>query len=404
MLASRYQAHRGLSPLAIMEAGFRQELQARGVAEAVIIHLDGEGITTLSLLANFFDDRAQIGPQLIQKVQGLPKPQQQKAILCELWREADSLESLRLSRRVQGLDESDTVDQPLASHIVESLELKFRQIYGFPLSSRERLCDAQLGRLKRELDKKSFTLFDLSKLRTAREQTRTTPSKRTKLTEDLSITLTKSTGSRDITSVPMYLALLEVLMVGGYALIGSFCPGHLQGPAMWCSMQTCRAYITYIRNKVCPMGEPKFSVSAVKQADEEVRAFWAESLRSGLSFDEAFVQTEAKMHVCFLFTTRRDAAEVQSEVKDGGKRDHKRRSHSSSSERVPLKRRKRSASPVKGPKVAATTKNGRAICRLWNLGHGCKGDKCKHDRAHICNYVMKGGKTCGQNHKRVDNH
>ena len=388
-----------------MEAGFRQELQARGIAEAVILVLESEGINTLSLLANYFDDRAQIGPQLIQKVGGLPKPNQQKAILCELWREADSLETLRLSRRVQGLDEAESVDQPLATHIVESLELKFRQIYGFSLSSKERLCDAQLGRLKRELDRKSFTLFDLSKLRTAREQTRTMPSKRTKLSDDLSITLTKGASSRDITSVHMYLALLEILLVGGFALIGSFCPANLQSPAVWCSMETCRSYLTYLRQKVCPLGESRFSVQSVKMADEEVRSFWAESMRAGASLDEAFVANEAKMHVCFLFTTRRDAAEAQQDVRGDSKRERsRRRGRSSSSERAPLKRRMRSTSPQKSGRIAAATKSGRAICRLWNLGKACKGDKCKKGRAHVCNHILRNGSACEKNHKRVDSH
>ena len=42
---------------------------------------------------------------------------------------------------------------------------------------------------------------------------------------------------------------------------------------------------------------------------------------------------------------------------------------------------------------ASTMKGGKRICLAYNLGN-CKGDKCPHDKLHVCNVVDQ-GRVCG---------
>ena len=379
-----------------MEASFKQELTARGLPAQVIQFLEDEEVISPSRLANFFDHRDDIKKTLENRLSGTPRLQVAKAVLTELWREADQFETLRLQRKSQGLEEIDSTDSPIPQHVLESLEAKFKAQYKFSLTARERLADTQLGRLKREIDKKSFAVFRVDKLKTAREAEKIVPTRQSKVTDEITI-VTKSTGStRDIPTVNVYLALLEILLIGGYVLIGSFTPAHLQPPACWASMEVCRTYLQYLRHKLCPLGEPRFSVAALRQADEDTRAMWAESMRSGMSLDEAFHVNEAKMHVLFLFTSKRDAQDAKKDQEEQIETPKgRKRARYSEEESPPRKARKVAFSQESSPK--------KAKCVLWNRGR-CEERMCPNGRKHVCNFVDKKGNECNKQHRSCDYH
>jgi len=373
-----------------MDKAFLSELQDRGVPTVVIDYLQAQQVHSLSRFANYIDSRDEIVPLIMDKV-GI-SDRSVKAILTELWREADHTEVLRLQRRASGVGEDDLED-PLPMHVTDSLMQRFEQRYNYRPGLRDLLCEPLLGRLKREIDRKSHTLITIDRVRTAREASRSVSGKRLKVAETLHLEFSASgisKGPRDVDTSWLYVHLLEILLTG-HVMTGTFIDA---GGKMFATLQTCRDYLSFVKSKALPIVGSAPPLSAVRLADEETRSLWAEQMRSGSSFDEAVLSTEGKMTAFWLFAHRLESAEARQLVENDTQPAPRRP--------AALPQRNSSA-PAAAKRVAELTSSGKEICKLWNLGK-CA-DKCKAGRMHICNFLLKGGKACGAtSHRRCDAH
>ena len=369
-----------------MDPAWRQELQDRGLPAEVVTFFENEGITTAARFANYLDSRDEVMPVIVSKLHNVPNPRSIKGALTELWREVDHAESLRLQRKAQGLKQDDLED-PLPDHVGEGLRQRFLERYRFSLSLNESLCEPIVGRVKREIDRKCHTLISVDRCRSARESARDSAGKHLKVGASVSLhfdTTGSSKGPRTVPSVMVYLQLLELLLVGGYAFVGNFL--YASSNTIFCSMQVVRDYLSFVRAKVAPLTGQLQPLSALRRADEDTRTLWAEAMREGKSFDEAVKSCEAKVAALWLFAHPADVTSAQALV---------------DLDPSP-KRRKREEDP-NAPKVASVDSSGKSLCRLWNDGK-CNPQSCKHGRQHSCNYLTKAGVACGQPHRRCEHH
>ena len=151
-----------------LEPGWKQELVDRGLPQEVIDFFEIESVTTAARFANYIDNRSKLAVNNKRAVKGM---------LTELWREVDHAESLRLQRKAPGMKEDDLED-PLPSHVGEGLRQRFLDRYRFQLPLSETLCEPILGRIKREIDRKTHTLIAVDRVRSAKESSREAAGKR----------------------------------------------------------------------------------------------------------------------------------------------------------------------------------------------------------------------------------
>ena len=191
-------------------------------------------------------------PLLIDKIPELNGSRAIKALLTEIWREADQLETLRLQRKASGCREVDMEDA-LPEHVNESFRDRWVKRYNFKLLLSETLCEPLVGRIKREFDRKSQSLIQVDRVRSARETSRAGSGKKLKMAEDVTVSIATvglAKGPRVVPSVMVYLQLLEILL-HGYAYVGNFVD---QGTGkLYCSLECVREYLAFVKNKVAPL-------------------------------------------------------------------------------------------------------------------------------------------------------
>ena len=86
-------------------------LEKRNVDRKIIKFLLDNGVMSIYNFANYILDRSEIQTGILDKVkEGLETDRTQRMILHELWREAEELERMRISRVARGVQEDDLED------------------------------------------------------------------------------------------------------------------------------------------------------------------------------------------------------------------------------------------------------------------------------------------------------
>ena len=325
---------------------------------------------------------------IVSKLHGIANPRSVKGILTALWREVDHAESLRLRRASNRMIWN--LEDPLPEHVGEGLRQRFLERCRFSLPLQESLCEPLVGRIKREIDRKCHTLIPVDRCRSAKESSRDSAGKRLKVGASVSLhfdTAGSSKGPRPVPTVLVYLHLLELLLVGGYAFVGNFLDATTNH--IFCSMQVVRDYLSFVRAKVAPLNGQLQSLSSLRRADEDTRTLWAEAMREGKTFDDAVKACEGKVAALWLFAHSADLLFARAVVET----------------EPDSKRRKLEDNPPPPPpsNIAPVDSAGKSICRLWNDGK-CSAKQCKHGRLHICNYKTSSGVACGQANRRCEKH
>ena len=382
-------------PTAAMETSWRLELQSKGVDKDIVEFLETEQVHSSSRFANYLDSREEVMTVILDSVNTLQANQRraQKTILTELWRECEHAEQLRLSRKATG-SAPDDAETPLDTQITESMLAKFEQRYGYKPPLNEQLCDPLLGRIKREIDRKSHTLIPVDRVRTARESARVTRGSSVQLPGDLELKLPGGSvrSNREVKTVFQYLWLLEVLLIAGFVMVGNFVDASSK--TLWASLQVARDYLSFVRSKAAPFSGSVAPLDRVRSADEDLRCLWAEHMRRGMTFDQAVTASIPKQEALWLFAHGRDIDEAR-EVIDAS--DSRRRTSP-----PPKKQRTDPPTPTKTSRPVDSTKTGKAICRLWNDGKCSK--QCKNGRLHVCNFDKGSGIACGAAHRACEAH
>ena len=371
-----------------MEPSWKAELQSKGMHADLIAFMTQEKITCAAQLANYIDTREEVMSLLVARVPATANDRNQKAVLTRLWREADQAENLRLTRQANGVEQDDW-ENPLPEQTRSSLMQRFVTKYSWRPSLRELLCEPLLGRMQRELDRKSFTVLSLDRIRTQRETSRTSAGKQLQVAQDVHLHF----GSAGLPKAPrevgtnwLYVSLLEVLMLA-WSIIGCFQDNG--SSTLFASMQTCRDYLVYVKSKATPLSGSHPPLHLVRQADEETRSLWAEQMRNGSTFDQAVANMDSKQAALWLFANKQDVAEAQGSLPDFGTPPKEPKRRQSEDLSTPPPKRQNSDTST-----CTHTKSGEEICGMYNDGKCVK--KCRYQRLHVCNYKTKANVACGQ--------
>ena len=262
--------------------------------------------------------------------------------------------------------------------------------------------------MQREIDRRQQSLMKCENARSMRETSRTASGKRLKMGTDITINI----GTKGVTKGPrlvctnyVYVALLELILIGGYALVGCFTP---QGKSeKYAPLGPLREYLAFVKKVALPLNRAPPPLGRVIRADEDTRALWAKHMRNGYTLGEAIAKAEAKQAAFWLWSCEDEAVE---EIEAGEETNTKEETLGSRGHTPPAKRR-RTASPTPpkgGPSgrgnTVAMTKTGKAFCEDWNLGK-CPNGRCRNGEVHACNFRLPNGKACGStSHRRTDMH
>ena len=382
----------------------------------------------------------------------------EEARLIKVWREAEALETARNAKPLDP-EEAPTpeeMEKPMDLKVVETYNVKFFQLYGFQLSHFEILWSHLLGRISKELKSKNFEVIHIDRVGTLRESGRSKATRRLKLATDVSIPVITTSAAmvRDVSLNYIYFQLLEVLLVGGYALLGTF---DVPGKGRWCSLQAMRDYLVYVRNRCCPtVGDPP-DLGLVRRSDEATRADWAVELRKGETLDRAVeIVSQHKQAAHWLWSAGMEVEQVRSLVDgraslpggiqeegqedlDGGGGAPRGRQRSRQDARGNRGGRgnqggsDRSRSRAKGGKgaksggkgsrgkgnkgslpkggrdasgnrYATQARSGRKFCVLFNRSpNGCVLNNCPRNEVHNCNLILSTtGRACGAAHRACE--
>ena len=213
---------------------------------------------------------------------------------------------------------NDDLEDPLPEGQVDSFTDRFEEYYKFALTDGEILCESLLGRLKREIDRKQQALMKCENARSMRETARTAAGKRLRVATDVTINIATKSGAkgpRAVSSNYIYIALLELVLIGGYALVGCFVPPGKS--ERYAPLSELRDYLAFVKKVALPLNRSPPPLHKVVRADEDTRALWAKHMRKGLTMGEAIRKSEPKQAAFWLWSGK-DETVGEAELADDG--------------------------------------------------------------------------------------
>lgn len=206
-----------------MEASFKELLVTKGVMKPLIDFMEGQGIVSAKNFADYCLQVEHVKQILVDHVPETRGNRTQMMHLVGIWRDAAADEKLKCESRARGVDEMADIEAPLPVEEVDNLLARFEKYYNFSLAEGEILWSHLLNRLRKEIDRNRHQLIHISKVGSEREAGRSQAAKRFKLSDSVTATFNQRAGaSRDVPDNYVFIRLLTILMVGGYALVGCF--------------------------------------------------------------------------------------------------------------------------------------------------------------------------------------
>ena len=334
--------------------------------------------------------------------------------------------------------------------MVNQLHATFEANYDWRLSADETLAETLLGRIRREIDRNAYSPLPLERVRSVRDTAKTPARKKLKLGPGVEIkwmdVLDNSAEPADVSTNWLILESLELLLIGGWALVGCFKPAG--NNALFAPMNACRKYLNFVRNKIVSRdGLQTPDPAQVRMADFDMRMLWCDRMKQGRTLGEAIEDTEAMREALWLFTYKTEVANkrmlltTEEDLDMQRKMDSRAKAHravkaAGSSKRYTKKggspdkgtgkqkvrltpapgvepsgpqrkgrnnERAKGHGKAKGPPVVPGTSAsrdaaGQLLCFAYNEGH-CR-EPCPRGMLHKCNLLTKGGQPCGESHQR----
>jgi len=398
-----------------METNFRELLERERVAPELILFMESQGIYSSKVFANFIENRLEVRTLLVDKVDETNSNRAQTAILTGIWRDAENEADERSKRKATGYSDND-MELPLDEPIIQGLKEKFLSIYSFEFTEAETLWSHLLGRLKREIDRKSHSLIAVARVGSERESGRSEATKRFKLGDGAVMSLSSnSRADREISTNFIYVSLLEILM-NGYALVGSF--RDLSGER-FAPYDDCHRYLAFVRSMATPLCGAWPPLSRIKKADEDTRSLWAARMKKGDTLGQAMKACKSEQDALWLWAVELHTADARRSLQDGDDDEDTGGLMLAPNKKAREGKNRRPVSPTglpptsgaAGPKLqkvqkfATTGKNAVRFCVAWNTGSCVSGSRCPKNFQHLCNFIDQStGKVCNQQHRCKDKH
>jgi hypothetical protein len=384
-------------------------LNSNGVPTEVIAYLQTVGCLSLKNFANWVDEAKELQSEVLEKVASHKTDRAALAALKQSWREVESIVARGVKRSAEGLPDV-AQDEPLPHGIQDSIMDTFVKTYKFDLEPKRRPCDSLLGRVKREFDTSSPTMFPLHRVRSLAMTTRSTDHKKHRVGE-LEITDLADTeifvedGSERLRYMLHQLELLSVTWA--MAGVTSVKVNGVDVPL--CTWQAADRYYRHIREKVEPLTD-RFTEDSVKnylsKIETQLRGFAIELVRCRelpRTWGDA-LSLVLREH-SYLWADNRDCLVRGSGPKpaDRSPKPADRNPKPADRSPKPADRPLKPGSPAKGKMAtASSTSNGTKLCKSFNDNRGCK-PRCPHGLVHACDVVLvKSGAACGsKDHNRA---
>ena len=274
------------------------------------------------------------------------------------WRRAKVEAERALSGTVDAPEDWEIPLNPTTKH---ALTAKSLAAYGVVFRARKMPCHSLLGRIYREREKQSLTAFPLSRVRSLATSPQT--KERQSLGSGIFLEHGAAKGA-DLTATVYGFWLSLTVLMNAYVLVG------VDG---WCSKQMADDYLDLVEEKLWHPRAPSLQVVADIELRHRLRWVELTTAPEGLTLGEAIKTSMSELAGAWQY-----GPEVPAAAPQGQKRKQPEK------EREPNYQIQES-------------KGGVAICHLWNSGKCKDGDKCPHNRLHICDI-----KGCGKPHRRVD--
>ena len=416
-----------------MDSEFRDLLIRSGVHLDLIDYLEDEAILSESRLEAYISRRDEVQDLLVDKVPATAGSRKQATLLIEIWRDAQVLCVERVKRKAIG-ETSEDLEVPLPEDVAARLQANFERAYDFSLNEHEVLWSHMLGRIRREIEKKTHSLIKVERCGCEREGGRNSAAKRLRWGSSdvtLSFSAEQPCKERDVESNFVYVSLLRILLEGGYAVAGcTFAPGSQK---RFAHLQGCRDYVSYVAIRATPISGKWPPIERVRRADEDTRALWASHMRKGATLTEAMDLSKQNMEAFWLWAAQ-DQIEIARSVlpnmeenarqlQDDSQRlgnfplqQHQQRQQQRPDQRSVTQQPWRNAESSRGGGKGRgadssrgggrgqidwqkTTKHGKPICEMWNRGQ-CSQGRCTSTPpgVHCCNHPSEDKRgACGNN-------
>lgn len=365
------------------------------------------GCTTVKIFANWVESRSEIQEHLLNACAAHRANRAALAGLKQAWREADALISRGVKRGMEGLSE-EALDDPLPHPVQTLMEKEFTDHYHFELEPRFQGSDSLVGRLKREADKRSPSMFSVTRVRSLAHANKVGDPKRHRLAESLLLELDDPHALLDDSSADRLRTRLYqyTVLANTWALTGCCLVDTPTGKVAFCTWPEAIRYVQMLRDKSEHLID-KYSESSVVsyllRTEEDLRAKAIELARKKtdpISWGQA-LERVAKDY-SHLWQDNKDALRGSRPTKErdppkGGREQGRDRRDTRRRTPEPRRQPPPPATPEKRPRVdklTATHLGKIPLCKPWNDSRGCQ-KVCPKGDVHGCDILLDSGKACG---------
>ena len=324
-----------------------------------------EGLYTCALVFDAVSDVTDVEGKIAASLDPPVTSLRDIASLKNMWRRAAEKGKEELvTSKCNDVPEDWEVALPQATQT--ALLAKFLTKTGLVLRGYKMPCDPLLGRIFREKERKTLTIFPLSRVRSVCSQ----PQSRERHSVGGGLTYEKAAEDNpDITNHIFGFFLSLTVLCNTYAIVGT------DG---WCSWQAVQDYLDLVEQKLWhPRG---CNFKHVKEVELEHRERWADMVRenTSMTLTAVIAATTAELHGLWKVGSFKPSELAKAVSPGQGNHTNKAKTFPDSNDFV-------------------KEHEGKEICLRYQLGK-CR-EPCFRDFVHICNQ-----KGCGKRHPREANH
>ena len=419
-----------------MEQSFFDQLMAAKIPMALIHYMSDQYINCLTDFPHYCFEKKDIMTLLLDAVEETRGERKFMVPLTKLWAAASVRTELATKRQSEGMTEAE-MEVPIPAEDMSLLLTRFKSAYGYTPDDYDRLWPHMMGRVRKELEMKAWTVIPLNRCGAEVEGSKSPGTQSWKIAPGLVTTAGGMSGTtRTVRDNHMLMTLLNQLMTA-YVITGNF---EVSSGVKWCSLEAAYEYLQFTRKRVCPPHEDWPPLQRCLDSEIEARGAWMPLLREGKSLTEAITLTRGEragswnwatpqLNAAYFNVAKASNASGSGDMAGGssvtaprvgnpsgsGRQRARAKSRGVSSGPPPQAKRSRQQQRSAAPQQGSGTRNvpgqpavfsarGNRFCEKFSKGGCVNGANCPDGDVHACNFVNDTGRVCGAPGKRRCNH
>ena len=203
---------------------------------------------------------------------------------------------------------------PMCLADVQGWQIAFENRYGFKLSPRSTASPRMLSTIHKFIQNKTHVFISPGSARSFDESSALPKIKRIKIGDGLMFEhVEQAPDWRNLHSNYQFLDQLELILVGGYALVGNF--ARTTDEPIFAPLQAARDYIEYVKARALPYDAPHPPLHQVQKADAQTRCLWTEAMRQRRTLGQAMHEGRMQTEAFWLFACSAEAARISTRVR-----------------------------------------------------------------------------------------